>query len=43
MGGLVVISGLKSITNYFPRNVLESLSKDLKGQKFRLHIINKKS
>lgn len=43
MGGLVVISGLKSITNYFPKNVLESLSKDLKGQKFRLHIINKKS
>ena len=43
MGGYVMISSLKSLTSYFPRNVLEELSKDLKGKKFRLHLVNKKS
>lgn len=38
-----MIKGLESLTKYFPRNVLEELSKDLKGKKFRLHLINKKT
>ena len=38
-----MICNLKSLTNYFPRNVLEELSKDLKGKKFRLHLVNKDS
>lgn len=37
-----MITGLKSLTSYFPKNVLEELSKDLKGKKFRLHLVNKK-
>lgn len=38
-----MIASLKSLTGYFPKNVLEELSKDLKGKKFRLHLVNKKS
>lgn len=38
-----MIASLKSLTGYFPRNVLEELSKDLKGKNFRLHLVNKKS
>lgn len=38
-----MIKGLESLTKYFPRNVLEELSKDLKGKKFRLHLVNKKT
>lgn len=38
-----MIEGLKSLTSYFPKNVLEEVSKDLKGKKFRLHVVNRKS
>ena len=38
-----MIKGLESLIKYFPRNVLEELSKDLKGKKFRLHLVNKKT
>lgn len=39
----MVIKGLKALSSYFPNNVLEELSDDLKDKKFRLHLVNKKT